>query len=246
MPVEKPARYPLTDRLFQLADGASLSLMARLAPDQNGWPVLFYDKPVQVSLDRLKDYNVPHKWRHGILLLSHNAWLVRGEGDPVPWALMKRLRQAEIAGGGLLPLKDITATARQLTAEQLQRLADEFPVMGNIASYRDLFSLMDHSPSFAKRLLSPQGIRLSEALTVLENRLPQEIDRSRIAAVRLAITERRGGEKPRTYRSFMFQALSPEGKVLAGGGFGDQSRETSPAEEEEPKTPTATTTAVTK
>ncbi len=126
-------------RALQLAKAAPLSLMARL-PDEHGWGssagnMLPYSRTVQAYLNHLQeDAHFQHKWRHGVLLVTYPAWFTHeGDGVTVPWSVVKRLRDAEATGDGFLPLAELARTAHELNSAQVQRLAAQFRVMGNIA-----------------------------------------------------------------------------------------------------------------
>jgi hypothetical protein len=64
---------------------------------------------------------------------------------------VKRLRQAEQASGGFLPLSELAAAAGALNEAQLKRLDEEFPVvMRVVARLRPLFLLIPRCPEIVR------------------------------------------------------------------------------------------------
>jgi hypothetical protein len=209
--------HSLPQRFQQVAEAVPLSLMARL-PGRTRLsggldPGAPYRQTVEAFLQRLNQglLLIQSKWRNGTLLLTYPSWF-HEEALTVPWALVKKLRQAEKAGGGLLSLDDLAQTAAQLDVPRLQRLAEEFPVMNNVAYQRDLFALMALSPGVASRLRSKQGVPLAEIQPALASirgfMRPGEVPGGS-AVVRLEVRERAVG------REITFYVLSADGKVVS-------------------------------
>jgi len=226
---DSPDTQTYTSRLLQLSKAAPLSFLARL-PDARTFNSsitreLPYDRSVQSYLTRLQDASIAHKWRGGILLLTHPSWLTDPEAlADAPWSVARRLRDHEAQGDGFLTLGDFAWAAGRTTPAQMQALSAHFPGMAGAAGWHDLLTLYDGSPSLRPRLLSPQGDDYAGSLHAAAAGMNQDIEKARklvadgsAARVRLLVLQH-DDWKP-VVREVRVQLLSGTGRVVLEQGF---------------------------
>jgi hypothetical protein len=146
------------------------------------------------------------------LLLTTTHWMLEGETE-YPYAERKRLAQLLRQGKGDLAFRDLSETASRLTVPQLQRLSRDFPLLGYVAQWRDLFALGARYPEMA----SMGGARLNPEVVVALRRAGGDPARDYLAnapvtAVRL-IEQHRGG-RITGFRWLSLQLLAEE-RVVA-------------------------------
>jgi hypothetical protein len=101
---------------------------------------------------RERDY-AAHKWRHGVLLVTHAAWFRdRQEVSPCPWSVVRRLREDCRAGGGLPSLDGLIRVAVDLSPEQLDALSDDWEPAESLLAPRGAFQALDRDPELRRRL----------------------------------------------------------------------------------------------
>lgn len=236
-PSEKDSQYP--NRLIELAQAAPLSLIARVPQAQgtvsiSTGDVRPYGMTVQAYLDLLdKEAHFQHKWRDGVLLVSNPAWFVLDNDDVVaPWAVVRRLRDAEAAAGdGFLSVDDLARTASDLSEPSLRRLARQYPVMDSVAHWRDLLALLHREPSLRPYLLSSQGSTRRTALEAVAPTLGLNIDPLYRQGImpHTRLVQRQGTLGGAPARTIMIEVVKPDGSLLASQGFSYPSRQYRPS-----------------
>ncbi len=209
--------------VVQLAQAAPLSLLVILPVkqpqlDYTGAP---YNQTVGSFLKKLHE-NPPclaHKWRQDILLLSYPAWTLDDQ-TLYPYNLVKQLRSDLHTNGGFLPLDDLATAAESLSNAQLLRLAEEFPVMKNVASLRKLFLLCHHYPQ-----LAGSGVPLNDEIAAALRSVPgipieKELQSGKVTTVRLVDKRNKSGIQPG--REIDFQLLSNEETIVSYVSFSDR------------------------
>ena len=227
---------PYQRRLLELAQASPLSLMARI-PQAKGYQDNASDvRPsgmtVQAYLEHLKkNAKYEHKWRDGVLLVANPAWVVLDDDDVVPpWAVVRRLRDAEAAQDGFLSLDDLSGAASELSEPTLRRLARQFPVMENVAVWHDLLALYHQDVGARSYLLSPQGSSRRDVLETVASTLNVNIDALNQQGImpHTRLVQRPGTRNGVPSREIMIGIIKPGGTVLADQGFGYTGREYRP------------------
>lgn len=218
----------LEQRLGQMAEAAPLSLMARLPSHQNNDPGPPYNQTVRAFLMRLEEKApyLHHKWHAGVLLLTYPGWFW-DEEKRAPWALVRRLRKTEAAGGGFLSLDDLFTVADVLSKAQLERLTDEFPVMEHVIYWQGLFRLCHRSRQAANSLRSDKGLPLTaNVVSVLrsETHLHPYLANGTALAVRLVEEQLKDSDPPS--RRFMIGLVTTNQKWIPVMGFDYSARST--------------------
>lgn len=211
-------------RLWQIAEGASLPFMVRLPSSDTSDRGSPYTLTVRAALKKIDPLQT--KWRNRIMLVSDPSWFVKEtEQDRVPWSVVKKLREAEVADNdGLLPLAALANAAHDLRAEQLQRLTGEFPVMSHVATWQNWFVQMARTPNLIQRLQTPGGVPIQKMSVLTTAKLPTNVSADQVAAVRLTVANSAGqGEQP-ARRTINFIMLGADKKPLAYSGFSYESR----------------------
>ena len=160
VPVPPPGLLRL--RLFQIAQGASLPLLAILPASQPGKSSSsqnfssVVNKKVQEPLDKLNfaEGRPFYKWRGGFLLVNYPSYFVEAE-DTVPYEVWGLWRQCK---DGLMGAKELTRFMVKLDDAQFTRLKLSYPVFNNVTSWRPLFFYAKEHPE----MISKEGAVLDE------------------------------------------------------------------------------------
>lgn len=153
-------------RLKQTANNTPVTIMARLPDDARVDPGLPFNQSIQAYLERLDDYPpyFQNKWRHDVLLIDYPGWF-QDDAMKIPLAFVKRLRQSRIEHNGYFYARDLAAAANFLQQDQLRRLAAEFPVLNQVADFREVWVTLSPNSQALNRLLTAQGLPLTEEMT---------------------------------------------------------------------------------
>ncbi|MFN3648154.1 MAG: hypothetical protein ACK47B_01135 [Armatimonadota bacterium] len=230
----------LARRLDELADAAPLDYLALLPRRRHPDPGSPRANVVEEFLDRLY---LQRKWRGDLLLLTYPTWFtLEGEEGNPPWSLVKSLRDAEVGaakgerpdegtiaelrarekeGGGWLTLRHLAWAAATLTEQQLTRLAEEFPVMANVAQARPFLAVLHHSAPLRTRLASARGVGMEQFRAAVGTPLRPDLQRLLSTpggtAVRIRETEAEANGVP--VRRISIEILGRGGRVVGGFNF---------------------------
>ncbi len=223
-------RHPLADYLLRSSDAAQVPLIARIPQDldettnQGTLSQMPAAKTVGAFLEGVtkRPVTLQHKWRGGVLLLTCQNWFMsESEDTRLPWAEVKRLRDAEATGDGFLPLGELAHAAAVLNAAQMHRLSEWFPVMINVADWHDFLAFYDKTPEYRPRVLSAKGDDYQYPESLVSPPLAIDALRQRYPNLRLRVQEKRNTDRRPPTREIMFEALDDAGvHVLDGQGFG--------------------------
>jgi hypothetical protein len=215
-------------RLAQLFEAGSLNLAARLPHENPRDPGAPTNQKVADYLKHLQEhpFEMRSKWRGGTLLITDLSWIWDTERT-LKWEAVKQLRQAEVRGEGLLTMNDLAYAAAQFTPAQLQRLAEEFPVMASVAYWHSLFRVYGASPGSAARLISPEGLPINSRLAAAMRAHPaspfnqppfrERLDNGSVRAIR--ITQEDSQEQGVPVRMITIGYVSKERKWVPVMGF---------------------------
>ncbi|MCX6379260.1 MAG: hypothetical protein NT023_07240 [Armatimonadetes bacterium] len=153
--VEKPtgrtakASSPQLDIIHKLIDIASAAPISYLGvvPDE-AQPLQNspYGQSVQKFLEVFREYPyyLMSKWRNGLLLLNYPYWFY-GDEAQFNYQSLQKLRMMADKREGYLSLAEIVQTLSQFTKPQLERLAEEFPVLQAVMNW-DVFTVLKGQP----------------------------------------------------------------------------------------------------
>ena len=234
-PADAASRHVLADYLLRSSDSAHIPLLARLPQrldeTANAGTVSQVPpaKTVGAFLEGMQgpSFNLQHKWRGGVLLLTCQNWFMdESEDSRLPWAEARRLRDAEAAGDGFLSLGEMAHAAAVLNVAQMHRLGEWFPVLNNAADWHDFLAFYDKTPEYRARVLSRTGDAFEYPESLVSP--PLAIDALRAAHPNLRLRVRQKSDaagKPPT-RGLMFELLDDAATHMIGGqGFGYTARE---------------------
>ena len=161
-----------------------------------------------------------HKWRGGVLLLTCQNWFVdESENARLPWTEVKRLRDTETAGDGLLSLNDLAHAAAVLNVAQMHRLGEWFPAINSAAEWRDFLAFYDKTSEYRPRVLSATGDAFQYPESLVNAQLGIDALRVTHPNLRLQIQQKQTDEKPPT-RRILFMVRDDDGvKPIGGQGF---------------------------
>ena len=174
--VERPQRGQQAEfRLKQIADGGSVSLIARWPPsaperlrrdpgDPAGLTIQAYLRKICEAPSLLLA-----KRRVPVLLVSDPAWF-HELGRVVPYAKRRKLRDYARENGGHLSLKTLAWAGAAFSGTQLLQLGGEFPVLKNVYRWRDLFVALHTRPLLRTQLESHRGLLVLDVLGALDRR----------------------------------------------------------------------------
>jgi hypothetical protein len=222
----------LEKRFTELAAGIPVSVIARLPTDvQRGHdPGSPFGVPLGTFLVRVNEnpFFLQYKWRHRVLVVDHLGWFLRvGPRAAPPIETVKAIRSRIAAGRGVLTADDMVFAASSLTEHQLISLADELPVMRNVAYWRPVFEFLGGSRKLLERASSDQGISAFQALPSLSAVGGGVFDRVLMngvaKALRLTIINETGARASSECR---IELLNHRGHVVAAGGFFQKPKDT--------------------
>lgn len=232
-----PITGPLTikadmvaQRLLRMAATTGVPMVARLRYDLPEPPPAT-GKTLAESLKIAggAPYNLQHKWRGGILLVTYSGWFMdEKEDNRLPWSEIRRLRDAEAtAPDGFLSFKDLAHAAFLMNPAQLHKLTSWFPVASFIAEWHDFLAYYDQSPEYWPDVRSEKGSSFRYPEQMVEAQLGLSALWEKHPNLRLKLVERSGtrpGPTPTAQtpsREIMFMALDDaNGHFLNGLGFG--------------------------
>lgn len=156
-------RLPFLHRaLLEVSERSGVPIMARLPDDRTSLPGgLAVDRGATVgqylaALDRSYPA-LAKKWRSGVLLVSYHSWFVRDEDvHRPPWRIVKRVREAARRNDGMVPLAELVAAATDMSPQQLQALASDWPAASGLLAIRDVLEGVRRDAS-ALRSLTTTG-----------------------------------------------------------------------------------------
>lgn len=216
-------RTPMIARISSLLDaGTSFNLISQVSAHLTSQKSS--TKTVKGFLEGVKEdpLNLDHKWRGGVLLLTCQNWFVNeSEDSRLPWAEVKRLRDAEASGEGFLALANLAQAASTLNAAQLHQLTEWFPVMSNAAQWQDLLAFFDKEQEYRPRILSAKGDDYQYPETLVNSQLGIDALRVTHPILRLQIREKQNLEFIPPTHQIMIVVLDEKGEHgLNGRGFG--------------------------
>ena len=159
--------HALADHLLRFSDENQVPLVARIpygldrGTTEDAVSQLPAAKTVKAFLAGVGNgtFNLQYKWRGGVLLLACQNWFIQESEDArLPWAEVKRLRDAEATGDGFLSLNDLAHAAAVLNEAQMHLLGEWFPVMNNAVEWHDFLAYYDKTPDYRPLVLSAKGI----------------------------------------------------------------------------------------
>jgi hypothetical protein len=225
--------YRTAGQLVRLAERSQISLLARL-PIQQPDPGSPDGMTVRDYLQRLMDSAaaLQYKWRDRVLLLQFPGWF--WEGDPAPWRTWLALAEAEKHGTGFMSVRTMCETAVKNSADQLNKLAVDFPVAAQIARFQPLLVVIARQANGAARITSESGIPLSgdlwQAASDVGIAVPNA-ETNRFKSIRITAIEAASG--PTDQRDHRFREYTVELRDLSGAwspwtGFTYESHEPTP------------------
>ncbi len=234
-PADSDTPHPLADYLLRFAEAAQVPLMARVphtmdtqtpsdtvsqAPTTNTVRT-FLAQAQQGPL--LMD----HKWRGGVLLMTCQNWFVgQSEDARLPWAEVKRLRDAEAASDGFLTLDNIAHAANVLNDAQMTVLGQWFLVMRQAAQWHNFLAFYDRNPEYHSRVLSAKGDDWQIPENMVNTWLNINALRVTHPNLRLQIQQRQDTQSKPPMHHLMFVVRDDDGvRPLAGQGFGYEAHE---------------------
>jgi hypothetical protein len=217
--------HVLTVNLLKESDTAHVSMIARIPaasdsivdPLTTGNSVSDFFKTAGTS-----PFNLDHKWHNSILLVTCQNWFVKAhEGARVPWAEVVRLRDTEAKSAtGILPLSSLARAAYLLNNAQLHTLSAWFPVMENVANYREFLAYLDQSPDYWPHLLSAQGDDFVHPQELLADQLSIGQLLQQGVNLRLRLRDTQITSFGRPTQEIMIEVLNNASRKLMGGqGF---------------------------
>ena len=227
-PVVAGQTHALADYLLRFADAAHIPLIARIP---RGLDKTSGDAVSQISSTKTigaflqqaagENPNLQHKWRGGVLLLTCQNWFMsESEESRLPWAAVKRLRDAEAAGDGFLSLSEFAHAAGVMTEAQMKALGEWFPVMNNAAPWHDFLAFYDKTPEYRPRVLSKAGDASQYPESLVNALLGIDALRAMHPNLRLQIHQPPGTENKPPTRQIAFIVRDDDGvKLLGGQGF---------------------------
>lgn len=214
-PPDKPTpneRPDLRRRLAQVGKAAPLSFLA-LTPEHTQDPGSPYGGTVGAFLDKAQGVGsfTPHKWRRGILLVTHPTWFFDAFGN-VPWAVMKQLHAAEKRNGGVLTLPDLWVTA-DLAPSQLEVLSCSFPEAANLWEWQALLLAIHKQPGLWLALRGPSGAPARSVLPALSDAMRAELGGVE-HAFRFRVLQEDHLDLEPPNRTYTLQAYSADGTAV--------------------------------
>ena len=221
--------HALANYLLRFSDAAQVPLIARIPQTLDAGTNLSTLSQVPVTKtvstflaqSQQEPLTLAHKWRGGVLLLTCQNWFIgQSEGSRLPWAEVKRLRDAEAAGDGFLSLNDMAHAANVLNDAQMTALGEWFPVMTNVAEWHDFLAFYDKTPEYRPHVLSAKGddYQLPESLVNAQ----LNIDALRVTHpnLRLQIQQKQDtAHKPPTHEIFFVVRDDDGVHPINGRGF---------------------------
>jgi len=100
-----------------------------------------------------------HKWRHGILLVTHAGWYhTPEEVHACAWDEVRRLREACAANDGLPTMEALLRMASRLSAEQLEVLSDDWAPAKSLTPVRPILTAIYRDEEARTRLISDGSV----------------------------------------------------------------------------------------
>jgi hypothetical protein len=191
-----------TWRLLQCATALPLSYMAVLPQEQPSRLEEPFGKTVQDYMNLLtgNPHFLMHKWRESVLLVNYPNWFY-GEDLPVPYRLLAQLRSQALANGGYLPIGIIGEAIRTLSASQIGRLGEEFPVLPEALNWEP----MQLCKSFPN-VLTVQGLPMKPEVMAVLRQFVQIAPEVRLLGVRLHQENRDVQSQPMRVLSLQFRS----------------------------------------
>ncbi len=221
--------HALADHLLRLSEAVQVPLIARIPHDldeitnEGMISQLPAAKTVGAVLDGVgeRPVNLQHKWRGGVLLLTCQNWFMdESEDARLPWAEVKRLRDAEAVGDGFLPLGELAHAAAVLSAAQMKRGGEWFPVLNNAAEWHDFLAFYDKTPEYRPRVLSAKGDDFQYPESLVSPPLSVDALRQRYPNLRLRVQQKRNKDEKSPTRAILFVVRDDEGvRPINGRGF---------------------------
>ncbi len=235
-PAGRNPAYPMADYLLRFADAAQVPLLARIPQTlENGTvPVLLSQLPAEKTIKaflaaqaKQQGIMLASKWRSGVLLLTCQNWFLgQSETSRLPWAEVKRLRDAEAAGDGFLTLGDMAHAADVLNDAQMQALGEWFPVMASAAPWHDLLAFYDKNPEYRPRVLSAKGDDWQAPENLVNAQLNIDALRVNNPNLRLQIRQTQRMDNKPPMHEIGFVVRDNDGThPLGGQGFGWEAHE---------------------
>jgi hypothetical protein len=217
--------HALTANLLKEADTARVSMIVRIPaasdsivdPIKTGTSIADFFKIAGTD-----PFDLDHKWHNDILLVTCQNWFVNAhEGARVPWAEVVRLRDTEAKSAtGILPLSSLARAAYLLNNAQLHTLSAWFPVMENVANYREFLAYLDQSPDYWPHLLSAQGDDFVHPQELLADQLSIGQLLQQGVNLRLRLRDTQITSFGRPTQEIMIEVLNNASRKLMGGqGF---------------------------
>lgn len=222
--------HALADYLLQFSDAAHVSLIARIphpldvSADVGMVAQIPMTKTVGAFLEAVHgtSFNLQHKWRGGVLLVTCQNWFVdESEDARLPWTVVQRLRDAEAASDGFLSLNDLAHAAAVLNVAQMRRMGEWFPVMNNAVDWHDFLAFYDKTPEYRPRVLSAKGDDFQYPESLVNPQLGINALRVTHPNLRLQVREMQNRDRKPPTHEIMFIVRDDDGAHgLNGKGFG--------------------------
>jgi len=161
----EPLGLPHTLQVRKLAEELGIPIFAYL-PRGRGAVRITRPASLPHLLQQLKSREpyLVSKVRNGVLLLRYRAWFQQEEDPPaLTWEFCRKARGI-LGEETALPLSAYCRVASLSTIPQLAALAEDYPLMGSVAYWREPLALLARSESSRRRLLSHKGIALREMM----------------------------------------------------------------------------------